>query len=125
MFYARSPRWHEYTMADAFDGFFDSFFSKGDYQRSYNGAVEFKEVDEENYLLTMEVPGYNKENLEIEYLKDKQLLSVKSKDNHINKSWRLNKHTDSIEAELKDGILNVKMKKEIPAEAKPQLIAIA
>ncbi len=111
---------------DAFDTFFDTFFVADDYYRSAVGSTKYKEVDEFTSTLTMMVPGYGKEDLDVEYFKDKQIVSVKSKEENviIDKKWKLHKYTDSIEASVVNGILSLTIKKEIPENAKPVKVVI-
>jgi molecular chaperone IbpA len=95
-------------------------------------------VDEDNYTVELAVAGYTREDIEITVEKD--MLTVKSiteaektKDKVIHqgiaeRSWSqqfvLGEFMEVKSADLKDGLLTIKVKRELPEELKPKVIKI-
>lgn len=125
---------------DLFDDFFkDDFFPKRDHMLM---KTDIKEKDN-SYLIEMDLPGYTKENIDIE-LKDGYLIvsaSSKKESNNENEKYvhqeRFYGHasrsfyvgdeinTEDIDAKFKDGILNIELpKKEEKEEVKTTKIEV-
>ena len=99
-------------------------------------------VDNDHYTLELAVAGYTKEDIEISVEKD--LLTVKSKmtitpiesgeetkvihqgiaERHWTQQFVLGEWMSVKEATLKDGLLTIKVEREIPEELKPKTIKI-
>ena len=102
------------------DSYFENFFSDFD---SIFGDVKY--IDSENNLVyEIEVPGFNKDNLKVEI--ENNILTVKGERNLDEKSSYAGKKSihkrvsisksEDVEAEIKDGILYLKLKR--PEEKK-------
>lgn len=91
---------------DLFDDLFDHLFTiptSKDY--------DLKTTDSE-YVVTVELPGFTKENLDIEVVDS--TLSVRATEGSglrktASKSWRLPQDADAVTAELTDGVLTMKI----------------
>lgn len=99
-------------------------------------------VDNDHYTLELAVAGYTKEDIEISVEKD--LLTVKSKmtitpiesgeetkvihqgiaERHWTQQFVLGEFMIVKEASLKDGLLTIKVEREVPEELKPKTIKI-
>ena len=100
---------------------FDSFFKPvtADY---------FLDEDEKSYLLSLDLPGIKKSDLQIET--NEGMLTIKAESRNKEKSRRYHRvfripetvKVEEIDAELNDGVLNLKMPKI--EKTKPKLIQI-
>jgi molecular chaperone IbpA len=96
-----------------------------------------KKVDEDNYTIELAVAGYDREELEIKVEKD--TLTIKSDKETDNKSdflhrgiagrnftqhFTLGEYMIVKSASLENGMLIVKIERELPEEAKPRQIKI-
>ena len=96
-----------------------------------------KKVDEDNYIIELAVAGYDREELEIKVEKD--TLTIKSDKESDNKSdflhrgiagrnftqhFTLGEYMIVKSASLENGMLTVKIERELPEEAKPRQIKI-
>ncbi len=117
------PRRRREDLVDVFDEFFAPDFG------NRGMSTDIQETDEA-YLMEIELPGYDKDNIEIE-LKDNLLTITAKKDeefeeekqNYIHKErkrgtfqrcFSIDQNVDPeiIEAEFKNGILNLKLPKK-------------
>ena len=117
-----------------FLGFHDDFFN------SFRGATTYppyniKEQDDEG-VIEFAVAGYGQDDLTVD-VKENTLSIKGSKDDRdtsyvhkgisskkFQRSFQLHKHVIVTGAELKDGMLSVKYKREIPEAEKPRKINI-
>jgi len=122
-----------------FDSLFEKLFDMDlDTSNSYP-PYNISKLDENNYIIEMALAGFNKDNIEIELANGELTVKSKKKDNpekgvnliHQGISLRsfVRKFTLSDEiivknAEMKDGMLTVKLEKFIPENKKPKLISI-
>ena len=122
-----------------FDNLFDRLFdidleSSGTYKH-YN----ISKVDDNNYIIEMALAGFNKDDIEVE-LADSELTvrSKKREDSNkdvnlihqgishrsFNRKFTLSEEILVKNAEMKNGMLIVKLEKFIPENKKPKLINI-
>ena len=122
-----------------FDNLFDRLFdidleSSGTYP-PYN----ISKVDDNNYIIEMALAGFNKDDIEIE-LADSELTvrSKKREDSNkdvnlihqgishrsFNRKFTLSEEILVKNAEMKNGMLIIKLEKFIPENKKPKLISI-
>jgi molecular chaperone IbpA len=122
-----------------FDSLFEKLFDMDlDTSNSYP-PYNISKLDDNNYIIEMALAGFNKDNIEIELANGELTVKSKKKDNlekdvnliHQGISLRsfVRKFTLSDEiivksAEMKDGMLTVKLEKFIPENKKPKLISI-
>ena len=96
-----------------------------------------KKVDEDNYVVELAVAGYNREDIDVTV--DKDTLIIKSErendeeSEYIHKgiagrnftqTFTLGEYMVVKSASLDNGLLTVKIEREIPEEAKPKTIKI-
>jgi HSP20 family protein len=136
--------YHPNTMHNAlneFNRYFDSYFvdsilSPEEKVLFYLPAVDIQE-NENNYVMKMELPGFNEKNIEVNV--DGHYLSIVSKQEEknekkneedgkyllrergnttFNRSFQLpgNADTQAVSAAFKDGILSLNIKKRVGAE---------
>lgn len=106
-----------------FESFFDNFFQhdifvlKNDYEKHF---TQVSSSDEQS-VICMDVPGVEKEDINIEVEKDiltiKWMRKVGESESRFFKRWELNKEFDveNISSELKNGVLRIlipRIKKE-------------
>ena len=121
-----------------FDSLFDRLFDMDlDNSNSYP-PYNISKLDDNNYIIEMALAGFNKDKIELELANGE--LTVKSKKDHAEKDINVihqgislrsfvRKFTLSDEivvknAEMKDGMLTIKLEKIIPESKKPKLISI-
>ena len=96
------------------------------------------QVNDDEYMISLAVAGFGMDNLEI--TKDKNILRVEGTSpkgdedvNYLHKGiggrnfrreFTLAEHVDVHNAELKNGMLNIHLKREVPEEMKPKKIEI-
>jgi HSP20 family protein len=106
----------------------------------FNGNADLEETNE-GYILTMEVPGIAKENINIDLEDDVLTVSVKQDNEEKNENKYLrheivsqynfsrgfqveNADMDNVAAKLQDGILTVLVKKKMTEKALKKTISI-
>tara|TARA_Y100001963_G_scaffold91769_1_gene126393 strand:+ start:71 stop:475 length:405 start_codon:yes stop_codon:yes gene_type:complete len=118
-------------MVVGFDDFFDNIQNQGGYP-PYN----IKRVSDDSYELELAVAGFKKKEIGIT-LKNNSLVIEGKQDKkdgdyihkglssrQFKKIWTLARHIEVKDASLEDGILKVKIARNIPEELKPKKIAI-
>lgn len=113
---------------------------------SPNGATAYadfppydlEQVDQDHYTLSIAVPGFAQEDLDVSV--EKNLLSIESRgrEKHegdlihqgINRDsfvrrFRLGEHVNINEATLKNGLLTIHLAREIPEAEKPRIIPVS
>ena len=122
-----------------FDNLFDRLFDIDLESSSSYPPYNISKVDDNNYIIEMALAGFNKDDIEIE-LSDSELTVRSKKRENLNKDVNLihqgisqrsfnRKFTLSEEilvknAEMKNGMLIIKLEKFIPENKKPKLINI-
>ena len=122
-----------------FDNLFDRLFDMDLESSSSYPPYNISKVDDNNYIIEMALAGFNKDDIEIE-LADSELTVRSKKREDLNKDVNLihqgishrsfnRKFTLSEEilvknAEMKNGMLIIKLEKFIPESKKPKLISI-
>ena len=108
---------------------------------AFNGNADLEETNDE-YILNMEVPGIDKENISIELEDDVLTISVKQDNKEENKDNKYLRHEivstynfsrgfqvldadmDNVTAKLENGILTVMVKKKIVEKVEKKTISI-
>ena len=118
-----------------FDRLFDIDFESSGTYPPYN----ISKVDDNNYIIEMALAGFNKDDIEVE-LADSELTvrSKKREDSNkdvnlihqgishrsFNRKFTLSEEILVKNAEMKNGMLIIKLEKFIPENKKPKLISI-
>ena len=121
-------------MFDEMDRIFENSAHKGAGYPPYNIA----QINENEYMISLAVAGFGMDNLSIE--KDKDTLKIEGAapkgDDEVNylhrgiggrnfrREFTLAEHVDVHNAELKNGMLNIHLKREVPEELQPKKIKI-
>ena len=121
-------------MFNEMDRMFENSAHKGTGYPPYNIA----QINENEYMISLAVAGFGMDNLSIE--KDKDTLKIEGTapkgDEEVNylhrgiggrnfrREFTLAEHVDVHNAELKNGMLNVHLKRELPEELQPKKIKI-
>ena len=100
---------------DPFDNLMDNFFK--DFNHMFGSERDCCRVDEDdNVIYTLDVPGFNKDNLSVEVADGVLTISGKSEvraENSYGRSEIMKRYTvgdiESAKASIKDGILTVKL----------------
>ena len=122
-----------------FDDLFDRLFDMDLESSSSYPPYNISKVDDNNYIIEMALAGFNKDDIEIE-LADSELTvrSKKREDSNkdvnlihqgishrsFNRKFTLSEEILVKNAEMKDGMLIIKLQKFIPENKKPKLINI-
>ena len=122
-----------------FDNLFDRLFDMDLESSNSYPPYNISKIDDNNYVIEMALAGFNKDDIEIE-LADSE-LTVKSKKREIsnkdvnlihqgishrsfNRKFTLSEEILVKNAEMKNGMLIIKLEKFIPENKKPKLINI-
>ena len=121
-------------MFNEMDRMFENSANKGAGYPPYNIA----QLNENEYMISVAVAGFGMDNLSIE--KDKDTLKIEGTapkgDDEVNylhrgiggrnfrREFTLAEHVDVHTAELKNGMLNIHLKREVPEELQPKKIKI-
>jgi len=94
-------------------------------------------IDENNYMLVFAVAGFSEDNLEIEVKENiiiiKGIINSDNSTNYIHKgiaerqfknSFELDKFLEVEDASLENGLLKIKLRREVPEQLKPKKIKI-
>ena len=122
-----------------FDSLFDRLFDIDLESSNSYPPYNISKVDENNYIIEMALAGFNKDDIEIE-LADSELTvrSKKREDSNkdvnlihqgishrsFNRKFTLSEEILVKNAEMKNGMLIIKLEKFIPENKKPKLISI-
>ena len=125
------------NMTVGFDNIFDQLSTLSDFDIPNYPPYNIKKIDKENYQLEMALAGFSKDEIDVEVKENTLTISGKSSDKEedsfvhqgiarraFKRRWTLAEHLEVDEAKLKDGILIVKMKLNLPEEKKPKTITI-
>ena len=135
-----------FKVAVGFDRLFDDMFDNPTFASTgyppYNVARISKEGTDDIYEITLAVAGFTQDDIEIVVENNQLKVSGKSavlaeevdtKVEYLHKgiaernfvrTWKLAEHVEVESAALKDGILKVRLYRNIPEAAKPKRIAI-
>jgi molecular chaperone IbpA len=125
-----------------FDNMFDELMRVSAQQGSTNyPPYNIVQINEDEYMISLAVAGFGLDNLSV--TKDKNFLIIEGKEyqsdskkivpNYLHKGisnrdfrreFQLADHVEINNAHLELGILNVRLKREVPEEARPKTIAI-
>ena len=118
-----------------FDRLFDTDFDTSNSYPPYN----ISKVDDNNYIIEMALAGFNKDDIEIELadseltirskkredtVKDVNLIHQGISHRSFNRKFTLSEEILVKNAEMKNGMLIIKLEKFIPENKKPKLINI-
>ena len=122
-----------------FDNIFDRLFDIDLESSNSYPPYNISKVDDNNYIIEMALAGFNKDDIEIE-LADSELTvrSKKREDSNkdvnlihqgishrsFNRKFTLSEEILVKNAEMKNGMLIIKLEKFIPENKKPKLISI-
>ena len=122
-----------------FDNLFDRLFDIDLESSNTYPPYNISKVDDNNYIIEMALAGFNKDDIEIE-LADSELTvrSKKREDSNkdvnlihqgishrsFNRKFTLSEEILVKNAEMKNGMLIIKLEKFIPENKKPKLISI-
>ena len=125
------------NMTVGFDNIFDQLSTLSDFDIPNYPPYNIKKIDKENYQLEMALAGFTKADVIVEVKENTLTISGKSSDKEedsfvhqgiarraFKRRWTLAEHLEVDDAKLKDGILIVKMKLNLPEEKKPKTITI-
>ena len=122
-----------------FLGFNDQFVRWNTNKKTLSSFPPYnvKKVDEDNYVIELAVAGYDREDLDIKVEKD--TLTIKSERDSLDvadylhkgiagrnftQTFTLGEYMFVKSASLENGLLTVKIERELPEEAKPKIIKI-
>jgi molecular chaperone IbpA len=136
------PAIHKFGIG--FDNMFDELMRVSAQQGNTNyPPYNIVQVNEDEYMISVAVAGFRLDNLSV--TKDKKVLIIEGKqtmgdladDEEVNylhkgisersfrREFQLADHVEITNAHLELGILNVRLKREVPEEARPKTIAIS
>ena len=120
-----------------FDDIFDQLSTLSSYDTSNYPPYNIKKVDKEKYQLEMALAGFTKTDVIVEVKENTLTISGKVSDKDTDtfvhrgiaqrsfkRQWTLAEHLDVTSAVLKDGVLKVDMKLNLPEEKKPKTITV-
>lgn len=122
-----------------FDDLFDRLFDMDLESSSSYPPYNISKVDDNNYIIEMALAGFNKDDIEIELADSELTVRSKKRENSskdvnlihqgishrsFNRKFTLSEEILVKNAEMKDGMLIIKLQKFIPENKKPKLINI-
>ena len=124
-----------------FDELFNSFENRlaGQVHNNYP-PFNVIQLDESNYEIEIAVAGFKKSEIDIELNQQQLIVSGEHEDEdretrvyhhrglaarNFERSWTLEQYVEVRGAEIKDGILTIKLERVLPEAMKPRKIAIA
>ncbi len=120
-----------------FDDIFDQLSTLSSYDTSNYPPYNIKKVDKEKYQLEMALAGFTKTDVIVEVKENTLTISGKVSDKDTDtfvhrgiaqrsfkRQWTLAEHLEVTSAVLKDGVLKVDMKLNLPEEKKPKTITV-
>ena len=122
-----------------FDNLFDRLFDIDLESSSSYPPYNISKVDDNNYIIEMALAGFNKDNIEIELADSELTVRSKKRENSnkdvnlihqgishrtFNRKFTLSEEILVKNAEMKNGMLVIKLEKFIPENKKPKLIDI-
>ena len=122
-----------------FDNLFDRLFDMDLESSSSYPPYNISKVDENNYIIEMALAGFSKDDIEIELADSELTVRSKKRENSskdvnlihqgishrsFNRKFTLSEEILVKNAEMKDGMLIIKLQKFIPENKKPKLINI-
>ena len=138
-FARRFPGRHIMNLKEDIDRFYDEFFGgveeEGPSAGHFNPPMSIEETEKE-YILTAELPGLDKEDVQITYQNDQMIISGEKKEPEVSKRGTFHSQerrfgsfnrgftipkkikADKIEASFKNGLLTMVMPKAEEARAK-------
>ena len=127
------------NMTVGFDDIFDQLSSMSKYVNDIPNYPPYniKKVGKDKYQLDMALAGFTKEDVKVETGDNVLTISASSSDKEddsfvhkgiakraFKRQWTLAEHLEVQDAKLKDGVLTVDMKLNLPEEKKPKTIKI-
>jgi len=127
------------NMTVGFDDIFDQLSSMSKYVNDIPNYPPYniKKVGKDKYQLDMALAGFTKEDVKVETGDNVLTISASSSDKEddsfvhkgiarraFKRQWTLAEHLEVKDAQLKDGVLTVDMKLNLPEEKKPRTIKI-
>ena len=125
------------NMTVGFDNIFDQLSTLSDFDIPNYPPYNIKKIDKENYQLEMALAGFSKDEIDVEVKENTLTISARTSDKEedsfvhqgiarraFKRRWTLAEHLEVDDAKLKDGILIVEMKLNLPEEKKPKTIKI-
>ena len=122
-----------------FDDIFDQLSSMSKYVNDIPNYPPYniKKVGKDKYQLDMALAGFSKDDVKVEIKENILTVSASSSDKEddsfvhkgiakraFKRQWTLAEHLEVGDAKLKDGVLTVDMKLNLPEEKKPRTIKI-
>ena len=122
-----------------FDNLFDRLFDIDLDSSSSYPPYNITKVDDSNYIIEMALAGFNKDDIEIELADSELTVRSKKRENSskdvnlihqgissrsFNRKFTLSEEILVKNAEMKNGMLIIKLQKFIPENKKPKLINI-
>ena len=120
-----------------FDDIFDQLSTLSSYDTSNYPPYNIKKIDKEKYQLEMALAGFTKTDVIVEVKENTLTISGKASDKDTDtfvlrgiaqrsfkRQWTLAEHLEVTSAVLKDGVLKVDMKLNLPEEKKPKTITV-
>jgi molecular chaperone IbpA len=124
-------------MTVGFDDIFDQLSTLSQYETPNYPPYNIKKVGKDKYQLDMALAGFKKEDVIVEVNDNTLTVSGKAADKEddsfvhkgiarraFKRQWTLAEHLEVKDAQLKDGVLTVDMKLNLPEEKKPRTIKI-
>ena len=125
------------NMTVGFDDIFDQLSTLSKFETPNYPPYNIKKVGKDKYQLDMALAGFKKEDVIVEVNDNTLTVSGKTADKEddsfvhkgiarraFKRQWTLAEHLEVKDAQLKDGVLTVDMKLNLPEEKKPRTIKI-
>jgi molecular chaperone IbpA len=125
---------------DRFNEMFDSLFEEKSAAQDHYPPHNIEKIGEDDYRITIAVAGFSEGDINIVFNGDTLSISGERQDappaqetevlyqgiaaRSFERNFRLADHIKVMDADLKNGLLTIALKREIPEEKKPRFIKI-
>lgn len=125
---------------DRFNEMFDSLFEEKSAAQDHYPPHNIEKIGEDDYRITIAVSGFSEGDINIVFNGDTLSISGERQDappaqetevlyqgiaaRSFERNFRLADHIKVMDADLKNGLLTIALKREIPEEKKPRFIKI-
>ena len=111
----------------------------GDGYRTGYPAIDIEKVDEDQFSITLAVPGFERDELSIESHKGQLTVRGEKQNSEQNRNFlhrgiavanferqfQLGEHIEVVNANVRNGLLQISLKEEVPEAMKPRSIPIS
>tara|TARA_A100000164_G_C21753655_1_gene698188 strand:- start:287 stop:724 length:438 start_codon:yes stop_codon:yes gene_type:complete len=125
---------------DRFNDMFDTLFEEKSTAQDHYPPHNIEKIGDDDYRITIAVAGFSDKEIDIVFKGDTLSITGNRKEDEsdqpvemlyqgiaarsFERNFRLADHIKVVDADLKNGLLSIALKREVPEESKPRFIKI-